>query len=100
MKPVCDFCNSTEPVWNYPADDFPMAEFGGVLLASRGNWLACGPCSDLIEAADSIGLTQRSARLYVERNELGSANAIAIIAEGMAPVHATFLEQHGPRELI
>jgi len=55
----CDFCNSHEPVWEYPCEDFKMDTPNGEDYRSAGAWGACERCAMCIENNDRIGLVNR-----------------------------------------
>jgi hypothetical protein len=57
--PVCDFCSSKEPAWEYSAEDFLDGEDTGVVQKSVGGWLACDACANRIEKKDWRGLAER-----------------------------------------
>lgn len=64
---VCDFCARPRVSWSYPARDAAIdPESDGILPphASHGAWAACGPCHELIEADDRIGLAVRAADYF------------------------------------
>ena len=56
VEAICDFDSDPDVRWRYPADDFEMPGTG---WASQGDWAACDPCSDLVEADDWDGLAER-----------------------------------------
>jgi hypothetical protein len=62
--PLCDFCAGPDPVWIYPAADFPlqlvMASTGNALEVSRGGWTACAPCAEHIELGSDDALALRA----------------------------------------
>lgn len=97
---VCDFCNDTRVAWLYPTDSFHHV-VPGIDFTSTGDWMACDACADLVEVSDTEGLTARCARRYVEYNELGSTNAVELVADGMRSVHEMFVAHRaGPRRPI
>lgn len=53
-SPVCDFCAHDSPAWDYDCHDFVTERMG-----STGQWAACTPCSDMIEADDWGGVMER-----------------------------------------
>lgn len=58
--PVCDFCASTEPAWEYDAGDFiNMSPAPAPAQKSLGGWLACDSCAGCIEKSDWRGLAAR-----------------------------------------
>ena len=59
-EPVCDFCSSPHPRWNYPAASFDAESDEGTLGRSTGDWVACEDCHVLIEADNRIGLAERA----------------------------------------
>lgn len=64
--PVCDFCNSADVTWTYPAADFDAGvdvvdvengeRFGNMMI---GAWAACDNCHDAIESGDREALVAR-----------------------------------------
>jgi hypothetical protein len=55
---LCDFCSALKPPYKiYPCPDFPHPM--SPLHWSRGDWNACVPCAELIDADDREGLAQR-----------------------------------------
>lgn len=62
--PLCDFCAGPDPVWIYPAADFPLhlitAPTGSALEVSRGGWTACAPCGEHIELDSHDALAARA----------------------------------------
>lgn len=90
---VCDFCTVPEPSWVYEAEDTVLGAIAsrGVteIHMTRGSWVACAECHDLIEAEDWGGLIQHCARGWTDRNaDLGVP--VAVVGEMIASVHATF----------
>ncbi len=61
---LCDFCAGPDPMWIYPAADFPLhlitAPTGSALEISRGGWTACAPCSQDIELDSHDALADRA----------------------------------------
>ncbi len=55
---ICDFCNSPNVLWSYPAADFQVE--GMPFIGSKGGWAACHDCAALIEAKDVDGLARRA----------------------------------------
>jgi hypothetical protein len=53
----CDFCLAANPCWQYPAEDFRLAE--GQM--SHDGWAACSTCHGLIEAEKFDDLARRAA---------------------------------------
>ncbi len=49
----CDFCSSRQPTWEYPCRDFITMAFvtnhATHTQGSKGEWLACDTCHELIE---------------------------------------------------
>lgn len=60
----CDFCRSRDPRWQYGCGDFRLDDLvdtpGG--WGSTGDWAACQPCDDLIQADDWVALSARMER--------------------------------------
>jgi hypothetical protein len=87
-SPVCDFCGHHSPAWDYDCHDFVISPE----LASMGEWAACTPCSDMIEADDWDGVMERC--LVIPR-QLGLEKSIGLAAGLM---HAGFREnRYGER---
>jgi hypothetical protein len=89
-KPKCDFCSSPDATWVYPSKDFtliPEYRWG-----STGGWAACQPCSDLIEADDYAGLTERSL------SYLKISTEVPGFGQALANLHLEFREARtGPK---
>lgn len=70
--PRCDFCNGVEPVWIYPAEDFPMGAIitGGGYTdhVSAGGWTACAPCAQHIDVGSYDRLGVRAIANHLIRN--------------------------------
>jgi len=58
----CDFCNSDEPAWEYPCDDFVLDTPNGEDYRSAGAWAACERCAMSIESNDRMSLVNRYLR--------------------------------------
>jgi hypothetical protein len=69
-----DFCNDSQPIWDYPTSDFEMPGGNAMLdgickpahvpelhVMSCGFWGACEECSTLIEAGNELALLERMA---------------------------------------
>ena len=72
--PRCDFCAGFDPLWIYPADDFPMSlvvsesaadELAMDLEVSRGGWCACAACSQNIDAESYDQLLKRAMTTFL-----------------------------------
>jgi hypothetical protein len=57
--PVCDFCASENPQWEYSAIDFVDGADTPIPQRSVGGWLACDPCANCIQQNDWRGLAER-----------------------------------------
>ena len=61
---LCDFCAGPDPLWIYPAVDFPLhlvtAPTGSTLEVSHGGWTACAPCAQDIELDNHDALAARA----------------------------------------
>ncbi len=70
--PRCDFCNGNEPVWIYPAEDFPIGSVitGGfaAFQMSTGGWVACAPCAQHIDLDSYSQLAVRAIANHYTRN--------------------------------
>jgi hypothetical protein len=68
--PRCDFCSDPNPVWIYPAEDFPLGIAGvtSTLNISTGGWVACAPCSQHIDLEAYDQLAVRAIVAHYERN--------------------------------
>lgn len=72
--PMCDFCGVDRPGWSFPCGEFLMMDvnalFGedavGPDRASKGPWLACEVCKDLIDEGRIDELSRRSTDLFVK----------------------------------
>ncbi len=86
MKPKCDFCSGFNIAWVYPAASFQFIPG----IGSEGDWAACEPCAEIIETGDPVSLARHVARLYVEYHELGSADAVEVMAAALEDLHREF----------
>jgi hypothetical protein len=83
---ICDFC-SQQPVYaSYPAKDITFVDEAGIQSTSRGEWVACRNCYDLIEVADEYrtsyrALTARSIRYYTGPGEHEAHTVLALLHE-------------------
>ena len=59
MTHHCDFCSSTKIVTAYRVPDFIMLKLGGTEQGSKGEWVACQECADLVDKKDIAGLSDR-----------------------------------------
>lgn len=75
--PRCDFCAGVDPIWIYPADDFPMtlvvseSDGGDVAMdveVSRGGWCACAACAQAIDAESYDQLLKRAMTTFIVVN--------------------------------
>jgi hypothetical protein len=63
---VCDFCGRSGVAWSYPARDVEISLDGipgvpaGAAQESRGEWLACEGCHELIQLTDRQALQARA----------------------------------------
>jgi hypothetical protein len=72
---VCDFCGRSAVRWRYRCHDYVdtsshIDATGDPLLVtvhSAGDWLACMPCHDLIEANEFRQLIERALNQYFAR---------------------------------
>jgi len=55
----CDFCNDTDPVWEYPCEDFRMDTPTGEPYVSGGAWGACERCASLVDRNERVALVNR-----------------------------------------
>jgi hypothetical protein len=67
----CDFCQSTDVHWSFPARSFEVKYPAGASPAVRsesvGDWAACTVCHALIIRGDRIKLARRGAKKFVKR---------------------------------
>jgi len=70
----CDFCNSSNIAWRYPASSFPITQ--GNEHISKGAWDACDICYMLIESGDWEELAKRS--LLLNRSMLSDEDPLDI----------------------
>ena len=95
----CDFCYELHPTpaFEYPATDFPTID--GIAM-SRGSWLACDECAELIERGDLMAVAIRN----IDRTPEVPQDDIELIAEliGMLVQTYTRFQSHrtGPRHAI
>jgi hypothetical protein len=66
----CDFCFGPGPFTVFDVPDFEQAVPGAERHVSRGGWLACPDCAELVEARDSDGLVERVVGEYRKRRQL------------------------------
>lgn len=59
-NPLCDFCGSSNPKWQYEAQDFEQWRVGRIAGMSIGFWAACDTCKEMIEAGERESLAERS----------------------------------------
>jgi hypothetical protein len=96
--PVCDFCGSREPAWEYSAEDFVEGAETPLPQVSVGAWLACDPCASCIQRNDwdglaELGLLNSSASVLVAL--VGKKEAMAMMHE----FHAKF-RSHRDRKVV
>lgn len=74
LNPICDFCGSPGPKWEFPASRFKLP-----VGFSEGSWAACEECRTMIETEDREGLAQRALALQcsTEKN-LKTRNALEV----------------------
>lgn len=63
MTTRCDLCSAVPAVVRYPALDFIVGGVAGRSVASRGSWLACSACDELLRQGDAYGVRHRALRL-------------------------------------
>lgn len=86
---ICDFCSAPEVQWRYHARNIRLGSLFGVEHMSEGDWAACSPCRELIDAGDREGLLKRS----IERWEVLYADNVipmALVAATVAQTHRAF----------
>jgi hypothetical protein len=71
----CDFCTGMRAQWLYRCGDFlagtVVSHHGVVDVVSSDAWLACSPCSALIEAHEWEDLADRATRTYIKARGRG-----------------------------
>ena len=87
-EPVCDFCSEPKYARRSHCADFSMDHSAGFPeLRSKGDWLACSVCGNLIDAENWIGLLQRAVdKLSVKYNTVPRR----ILADGVKRSHDLF----------
>lgn len=91
----CDFCSSRDVQWTYPARNFAIVVSGSGVWGSRGGWMACGQCAELIERDAVDELLTRAARSFAQAQDVPFSETIV---EAMAPLVTGFrLSRRGPR---
>lgn len=97
--PVCDLCSDPNPVHRYPCEDHiavpftPVAPGEEIAGASRGDWLACQSCAELIDSGDLKGLANRSlANLLAKHPKHSPAQQAEILAQ-IESIHRQFFER-------
>jgi hypothetical protein len=83
QAPTCDFCTAEgEAAWRYPCEDFTNvshlvnSETGQrhtVTTELRGDWYACDPCRDMIEAHGWRHVLDRHVDITRDRELLGGS---------------------------
>lgn len=99
---VCDFCGATPVEWSHPARSFTQQHPASSLVGmpvdanSVGDWAACTPCHNLIEAGDIAGVTERS--LETQRDEIRRHGLDPdVVRRWLTKLHRTFWAQRsGP----
>jgi len=86
----CDFCGSDAPRWRYAAEDYTALVNETTVVTSLGDWAACTPCHQLIEAGDRLGL---ACRTLANHPDWGSSNTII---ERIMEIHARFFSHKRP----
>jgi hypothetical protein len=84
--PVCDFCGSPSPQWEYSALDFVDGAETPLPQKSIGGWLACDRCAQCIQQNDWHGLA--------ERGLLNPAAKLLITAAGRDQARSMIQEFH------
>jgi hypothetical protein len=87
----CDFCGSPEIHWVYPCRSFDLIPYD---WGSDGDWAACVPCSNLIEAGMMDELVERTLKSYVESEQLINTDPkkVEYITDWVKALHAAFLD--------
>jgi hypothetical protein len=89
--PICDFCNSKNVEWRYPADSFAVEE---IKYISQQDWAACESCANLIESYDLRTLARRSPGYKDLLKAVNEDLAVMIVVE----FHLQFMiHRTGPR---
>jgi len=93
----CDFCHAPDPPHVFPCRDFvaieavPMKQ--GYL--SRGDWMACDVCADLIREDDREGLILRAVVCYLAAHpEMGQYRGL--LEEQLQQTYAQFWDMRLP----
>lgn len=83
---ICDFCSAPDPPYYYNAADF---QFTKLDWASRGAWVACHDCRDLIERDDWDTLHQRTIDSHhsSSQEELEAVKLMATLAHAGFRAH-------------
>jgi hypothetical protein len=89
MSAKCDFCYAADPEWVYPAEDFPMPNYG---WGSGGAWTACEACSKLIEAGEHDRLVERVMRRAPNARAAAAAGFGSVVRREMRVLHQRFRE--------
>lgn len=66
----CDFCYHPEPIREYPARDFTIPSVRGYPdYGSRGGWVACQKCAELLDGGGYDTILNRAVYWYRKRNK-------------------------------
>ena len=60
---ICDFCNDPDPPHELQCADFSVLAWG-----SRGSWMACDRCLEVVATQDLDQLTEYALRRYYEKH--------------------------------
>jgi rubredoxin len=93
---VCDFCSTsqTSTWWVFPCEDFYFDSIEYMRSeGSRGPWLACQGCYELIQADDRVGLAKRCTHAHEANDTVptGQGNYHLLFAESRR-IHRGFFE--------
>ena len=65
QAPICDFCSTSNPSWEYGCETFVTKDMGGYRFVEE--WLACDVCHEFIEDDDYNSLLKFSMAEYKRR---------------------------------
>lgn len=99
MTLKCDFCSSLEGALVFEARDFAIEPFSinGLMPGSKGDWLACALCAQLVAAHKWEALAERATDTFITRHpELARelAGHRQDLIDQFHVVYATLLEKH------
>jgi hypothetical protein len=65
-RDICDFCSDPSPVRTFDAETFIDATLDPA-AESRGGWMACGPCAQMIDSEQWETLANRATDAFCRK---------------------------------